>query len=163
MIKPIEKIFHPQKLRDRLAQSQEKGQKVVFTNGCFDILHEGHITYLYEARQAGDILVIGVNSDASIARLKGPKRPINSLDERMKILASLYFVDYITSFEEDTPLELITILQPDLLVKGGDWDINTIVGREVVEGRGGKVFNLPLVEGKATTGVIERIVERYAN
>ncbi|MDX2470392.1 MAG: D-glycero-beta-D-manno-heptose 1-phosphate adenylyltransferase [SAR324 cluster bacterium] len=163
MIKPIEKIFPPTELRKKLAKAQEQGQKVVFTNGCFDILHEGHVTYLYEARQAGDLLVMGVNSDASIGRLKGPKRPINPLDERMLILASLYFVDYVASFEEDTPLELITTLQPDLLVKGGDWDIDSIVGREIVEGRGGKVFNLPLVAGKATTGVIERIVERYVN
>ena len=163
MIKPIDKIVAAAPLSLVLQQEQAKGKKIVFTNGCFDILHQGHVRYLYEARQAGDLMVMGVNSSDSIRRLKGPKRPINPLDERMEILASLYFVDYVTSFEEDTPLELITQLQPDILIKGGDWDISTIVGREIVEARGGKVFNLPLVEGKATTGTIERILERYVD
>ena len=163
MIKPIDKILNPKELGSRIKKQQKEGKKIVFTNGCFDILHQGHVRYLYEARQAGDLLVMGVNSSESVSRLKGPKRPINPLDERMEILASLYFVDYVTWFEEDTPLALITELQPDILIKGGDWDIDSIVGREIVEAKGGKVFNLPLVKGKATTGVIEKIIERYVD
>lgn len=132
-------------------------QKIVFTNGCFDILHIGHIRYLQEAAKLGDILIIGLNSDASVKRLKGQDRPINSEDDRAEMLSALGFVDYVALFEEDTPLELIKLVQPDVLVKGGDYAPEDVVGKSEVEKRGGCVVIVPLVEGKSTTGIIKRI------
>lgn len=147
--------------RDVLAQLcaelREQYHKVVFTNGCFDILHAGHTTYLHEAKKLGDVLVVGLNSDASVQRLKGPSRPVNTQTDRAVVLSALRSVDYVCMFEEDTPLELITALQPDVLVKGGDYDINAIVGADVVFARGGTVLALPFVQGKSTTSVIERM------
>lgn len=139
-------------------RKQNSGKKIVFTNGCFDILHIGHIRYLKEAAQLGDLLVVGLNSDDSVRRLKGLERPINPQDERMEILASLEYVDYLIIFEEDTPLRVIEACQPDVLVKGGDYQVEGIVGREIVEKRGGTVKVLPFVEGKSTTGLIRKIV-----
>ena len=130
---------------------------VIFTNGCFDILHPGHVDLLQRARALGDILVLGLNSDDSVRRLKGPTRPINALAERAFVLAGLSAVDYIAPFEEDTPLELIRAIQPDVLIKGGDWPVEKIVGREVVEARGGTVLSLPLLPGYATTDLVRRI------
>lgn len=132
-------------------------KKIVFTNGCFDILHIGHIRYLQEAAKLGDILIVGLNSDESVRRLKGPERPINSENDRAEMLASLGFVDYVTIFEDDTPLELINTIQPDILVKGGDYVPEEVVGREVVEKRGGKLVLLPFIEGRSTTRIIEKI------
>lgn len=132
-------------------------QKIVFTNGCFDILHIGHIRYLQEAAKLGDILIIGLNSDDSVRRLKGPERPINGEMERAEMLGALGFVDYVAVFEEDTPLELINTIQPDVLVKGGDYDPNDVVGKKEVEDRGGKLVLIPFVEGKSTTNIIEKI------
>jgi rfaE bifunctional protein nucleotidyltransferase chain/domain len=135
-----------------------QGQKVVFTNGCFDLLHPGHVAYLEAARSLGDALVVGVNTDASARRLeKGPGRPVNPEGDRARVLAALACVDQVVLFEEDTPLALITALQPDILVKGGDYALEEIVGREEVEARGGRVLPLPFVPGYSTTELIKRI------
>ncbi len=138
-------------------RNDHTGQKIVFTNGCFDILHVGHIRYLQEAAKLGDILIIGLNSDASVKRLKGPERPINSEQDRSEMLGALGFVDYVVIFDEDTPLRLIKEIQPDVLVKGGDYLPENVVGREEVEARGGKLVLIPFVEGKSTTNLIEAI------
>ncbi len=138
------------------------GRRVVFTNGCFDLLHAGHVDLLARARALGDMLVVGVNDDASVTRLKGPTRPVTPLAQRAFVLAGLSCVDWVTAFGEDTPLELIAALLPDVLVKGGDWDVAAIVGREVVAGRGGRVVSLPLLPGLSTTDVIRRILAAHA-
>lgn len=132
-------------------------KKIIFTNGCFDILHIGHIRYLQEAAKLGDILVVGLNSDESVKRLKGPGRPVNSQLERAEMLCALGFVDYVVIFEEDTPLELIERIQPDILVKGGDYSDTYVIGTDEVESRGGKLVLIPFVEGKSTTNVIRQI------
>ena len=132
-------------------------QKIVFTNGCFDVLHFGHVHYLLEAKKLGDILVVGLNSDDSVRRLKGPTRPINGEKERAFVLASLAFVDYITLFEEDTPEKLIKVVQPDVLVKGGDYTIDQIVGADFVMQNGGTVTTIPFVEGYSSTQIIEQL------
>jgi D-beta-D-heptose 7-phosphate kinase/D-beta-D-heptose 1-phosphate adenosyltransferase len=126
----------------------------VFTNGVFDLLHPGHVRYLSQARQLGDALIIGINSDRSVRANKGSGRPINRVDERGEILLALQFVDAVVVFDEDTPLEIITVMQPDILVKGADWGPDNIVGREVVEGRGGRVVRLDLAQGFSTTSLI---------
>lgn len=138
-------------------RKEHEKQKIVFTNGCFDILHVGHIRYLQEAAKLGDVLIIGLNSDASVKRLKGSERPINNEAERAEMLSALGFVDYIAVFDEDTPQELIKVIQPDILVKGGDYSPNEVVGKKEVEERGGKLVLIPFVEGKSTTGIIEKI------
>lgn len=134
-----------------------KDKSIVFTNGCFDILHVGHKRYLEQAAAMGDIFVIGVNSDESVKRLKGPNRPVNSEQDRLEMLSALGFVDYVVLFNEDTPYELIKTIQPDILVKGGDYTIDSVVGRDVVEARGGRVEILKFVDGKSTSGIIKRI------
>ncbi|MCR4680405.1 MAG: D-glycero-beta-D-manno-heptose 1-phosphate adenylyltransferase [Bacteroidales bacterium] len=131
--------------------------RVVFTNGCFDILHSGHVTYLAQARQMGDLLVVGLNSDASVRRLKGQERPVNSQDARALVLAALEIVDYVAIFDEDTPYNLIAKVQPDVLVKGGDYQVDNIVGADIVRARGGKVLTVPLVPGFSTTSIIDKI------
>jgi len=156
-----EKIKDKQILRGILDGLRAKGKRIVFTNGCFDILHVGHIRYLEKAKSLGDILVIGVNSDRSVRGLKGPDRPILPEEERAEILSGLWCVDYVTVFDELTPLELISFLQPHVLVKGGDWTKETTVGRELVEKSGGEVVILPFVEGSSTSNLIETILERY--
>ncbi len=138
-----------------------KGRRIVFTNGCFDILHAGHVHYLSECKKLGDVLVVGINSDDSIKRLKGEKRPILPLEMRAYVLANLKAVDFVVPFEEDTPLKLIEAIKPDVLVKGGDWDLKNIVGREVVEGYGGRVLTIPFEFDISTTAIVERILERY--
>ena len=137
---------------------QAQGQRVVFTNGCFDLLHLGHVRYLEEARSLGDGLIVGVNTDASVKRLgKDPARPVNPEADRAALVAALACVDRVVLFDEDTPLELITALQPDILVKGGDYRLEEIVGREVVQARGGEVKGIPLVPGYSTTALLDRI------
>ena len=137
---------------------QAQGQKVVFTNGCFDLLHVGHVRYLEEARALGDALIIGVNTDLSVARLnKGPGRPFTPEADRARVLAACACVDRVVLFGEDTPLALITLLAPDILVKGGDYQLDEIVGLEVVLARGGRVVALPFVPGYSTTRIIDRI------
>ncbi len=140
---------------------QNKGKKIVFTNGCFDILHPGHSAYLAEAKALGDILVVGVNSDASVQRLKGDKRPIMPEQARARLLAALTAVDFVTIFNEDDPYQLIKLLEPDILVKGGDWDTSAIVGRDLVTARGGSVQSLPFIDQYSTTSIIEEILNKY--
>ncbi|MCS7073501.1 MAG: D-glycero-beta-D-manno-heptose 1-phosphate adenylyltransferase [Bacteroidia bacterium] len=136
---------------------QEK--KIVFTNGCFDILHLGHLQYLEQARSLGSVLVVGVNSDESVKRLKGNNRPIFPLEARLFALAALWFVDAVTFFEEDTPMQLIQLWQPDVLVKGGDYSIDSIVGADFVQQHGGLVTTIPLTPGFSTTNTIKKILE----
>jgi D-beta-D-heptose 7-phosphate kinase/D-beta-D-heptose 1-phosphate adenosyltransferase len=144
--------------RERLRQS---GKKVVFTNGCFDLLHPGHVRYLQQARALGDALIVALNSDRSVRELKGDKRPILNEAERSEVMSALACVDFVTIFDEPTPLEIISVLLPDILVKGGDWGIDAIVGRDEVEAAGGQVMSLAFVDGCSTTDVIERIAQRY--
>ncbi|MBI9111703.1 MAG: D-glycero-beta-D-manno-heptose 1-phosphate adenylyltransferase [Maridesulfovibrio ferrireducens] len=134
-------------------------QKIVFTNGCFDILHAGHVDLLARAKEQGDILVLGLNSDQSVHSIKGEKRPVISQQQRAFVLAGLASLDFVIFFDEDTPYELIKKVQPDVLVKGGDWTVDNIVGRDIVEGRGGVVLSLPLLPGYSTTSVIRFIRE----
>jgi cytidyltransferase-like protein len=135
------------------------GKKIVFTNGCFDLLHRGHVTYLSEARKLGDILIVGLNSDASVKRLKGPQRPLNNEIDRRYVLSQLKSVDHVEIFTEDTPLHLILRIQPNILVKGGDWGIDQIVGAKEVLSNGGKVYSLNFVDGYSTTSLIQKIHE----
>lgn len=143
-----------------LLKSKTQNKKIVFTNGCFDILHAGHITYLKKAKELGDLLVVGVNSDASIRRLKGSSRPINTIQDRTLLLCALEIVDFVIPFEEDTPYELIQAVHPDVLVKGSDYAVESIVGRDIVQNNGGLVVTIPLVEGKSTTEIINKIREK---
>jgi rfaE bifunctional protein nucleotidyltransferase chain/domain len=139
--------------------SENKKKRIVFTNGCFDILHRGHVTYLNEARKLGDLLLLGVNSDASVKRLKGPERPINNENDRSYVLSQLKAVDFTEIFTEDTPLNLILKVKPSILVKGGDWKIDQIVGGKEVIANGGQVFSLNFVDGYSTTSIIHKIQE----
>lgn len=153
------------KVRSNLA---EQGKVVVFTNGCFDILHRGHVEYLEKASNVGDILIIGLNNDQSTNRLKGKGRPIMPQEDRAYILASLASVDYVSIFDEDTPLELIKVVKPDFLIKGSDYNLDEIVGRDFVEQIGGKVLTIPLVPERSTNDIIKKIKklfesERYSS
>jgi D-beta-D-heptose 7-phosphate kinase/D-beta-D-heptose 1-phosphate adenosyltransferase len=139
------------------AAVQEWNESIVFTNGCFDIIHAGHAQYLEEAKELGEILVVGLNSDASVKRLKGTTRPINNEMDRAFVLAALEAVDYVIIFNEDTPLELIKAIQPDVLVKGGDWAEKDIVGADIVKAKGGRVLSLPFREGLSTTNIIKAL------
>jgi D-beta-D-heptose 7-phosphate kinase/D-beta-D-heptose 1-phosphate adenosyltransferase len=156
-----EKIKGREELSRIIKDLKLKKKRIVFTNGCFDLLHLGHIRYLEEAKTLGDVLVVGVNSDSSVQKLKGPKRPILTVEERTEILSGLGCVDYITIFDELNPLDLITSLQPDVLVKGGDWTKEQTVGKEVVERSGGEVIIIPFVQGASTSNLIETILKRY--
>jgi len=140
--------------RDRL---RRQGKRVVFTNGCFDLLHPGHVRYLAQARALGDALIVAINSDRSVRELKGKGRPILNEQERAEVLSALESVNFVVVFDEQTPQQLIAALLPDILVKGGDWTIDTIVGREEVEAAGGQVFSLPYVEQQSTSEIIARI------
>jgi D-glycero-beta-D-manno-heptose 1-phosphate adenylyltransferase len=153
------KIFLPDQLARQLEVWKFHGRKVVFTNGCFDLLHQGHIDYLMKAADLGKKLIVGINTDASVKMLgKGGSRPIQDEESRAMIIASLFFVDAVVLFDEETPFELIKLLQPDVLVKGGDYTIDTIVGADVVKDNGGEVVVIPFLEGFSTTGLISRIV-----
>jgi len=155
------KILSPAELKEEIRRKKALGRKVVFTNGCFDLLHVGHIRYLQEARSLGDLLVLGLNSDTSVRRLKGELRPLISEEERAMILAALDCIDYVVIFSEETPLKLIRALKPDILVKGGDYKKSEVVGGSLVEAAGGRVVLIPVVRGRSTSGLVERIVERY--
>lgn len=155
---PASKILTREDLKRERARLRENGQTVVFTNGCFDILHAGHVTYLAFARAQGDALILGLNSDASVRRAKGPQRPIVGQVDRARVAAALECVDYVVLFDEDEPADLIAELIPDVLVKGEDW-AHYVSGREVVERNGGRVVLAPLVEGLSTTELIRRIRE----
>jgi len=152
-----EKILNRDELVRQVFRWRLLGKRIVFTNGCFDILHAGHIEVLSRAAEAGNILVVGLNANASVSRLKGPQRPVNSESFRTLMMASLQIVDAVSVFEEDTPLELIEAIQPDVLVKGGDYSPETIVGADIVTSRGGQVLVVPIVQGYSTTGLIEKI------
>lgn len=140
-----------------IQRARSEGKTIVFTNGCFDILHRGHVAYLQKAKSLGDILIVGMNTDASVQKLKGPDRPVNTLEDRAFVLAALKSVDYVIAFDEDTPINLITSLTPDILVKGGDYSLETIVGAQEVIESGGRVEIIPFVEGKSTTSIIDSI------
>ena len=136
---------------------RQKGKKIVFTNGCFDILHLGHVDYLERAKGLGDILVVAINRDASVRKLKGPERPVNSEKDRAGVLAGQQAVDFVVFFGEDTPLRSIQAIKPDVLVKGGDWSVSKIVGADFVLGRGGKVKSLKFLKGRSTTQTLKKI------
>ncbi|MFQ5580313.1 MAG: D-glycero-beta-D-manno-heptose 1-phosphate adenylyltransferase [Nitrospiria bacterium] len=156
----LPKVMTLADLSKQVRALQKKGQKVVFTNGCFDLIHVGHVRYLSAARALGDALIIAVNADRSVRALKGEQRPIVPQRERLEVLAALSCVDYLVLFTGKTPLRLINTLGPDILVKGGDWSLDDIVGRKEVEARGGKVVRIKVVQGASTTGLIDRILEK---
>jgi len=153
LIKKIIPLEEASRLFDPAFRSENR---IVFTNGCFDLLHRGHIYYLSRARELGDLLVVGLNSDASVSLLKGPGRPVNKQEARAEVLGALAFVDYIIVFEEETPLDLITVLEPHILVKGGDYKVEDIVGHREVTSRGGRVVTIPLLEGYSSSLIIDR-------
>jgi D-beta-D-heptose 7-phosphate kinase/D-beta-D-heptose 1-phosphate adenosyltransferase len=155
------KVKRREELRAILEGMKKEGKRIVFTNGCFDLLHVGHVRYLEEAKALGDILVVGMNSDRSVRDLKGPERPVLPEEERAEILSGLGCVDYVTIFEEADPFQVISSLKPNILVKGGDWTRETTVGREVVEESGGEVVILPFVQGSSTSNLIQTILKRY--
>ena len=149
-----------EQLKMAVDQAKNRGEKVVFTNGCFDILHAGHVTYLQQARALGDRLIVAINTDESVTKLKGEGRPINTADRRLTVLAGLADVDWVTCFPGDTPEELLRLIQPDILVKGGDYDKKGVVGWEIVEAYGGEVKVMGLVENCSTTAIVNKINQR---
>jgi rfaE bifunctional protein nucleotidyltransferase chain/domain len=151
------KVLDRDKLKNQLAVWRFQDKKIVFTNGCFDLLHLGHIDYLSKAKDHGNVLVVGVNTDASVQRLKGENRPVKDEVSRSMIMASLQFVNAVVLFDEDTPYELIKLVQPDVLVKGSDYEPEDIVGYDVVKARGGEIVTIDFLEGYSTTGIIEKI------
>jgi D-beta-D-heptose 7-phosphate kinase/D-beta-D-heptose 1-phosphate adenosyltransferase len=159
----MNKILERNALSNELEELRKKGKKIAFTNGCFDILHVGHVRYLREAKKTADVLVLALNSDSSVRSIKGEKRPLMNENERAEMLAALEFVDFITIFEELTPLELINCLKPDILIKGGDWPEEKVVGREEVKKWGGRVAIIPEIEGKSTTNIVEKIKKLYCS
>ncbi len=156
------RVVEPDEMAVIRTHLRDARKSLVFTNGVFDILHRGHVEYLLKARALGDALVVGLNSDASVRRIKGEKRPVVQERDRAFILANLLPVDYVCLFGEDTPLALITQLLPDVLVKGADYNVEDIVGREVVERAGGRVATIDFVPDRSTSGIIERIIERFS-
>ncbi len=159
----MNKIYTRDVLKEKLEVLRNEGKKIAFTNGCFDILHVGHVRYLREAKKTADVLVLALNSDSSVRTIKGEKRPLVTENERAEVLEALDFIDFITIFDESTPLELIKLLKPDVLIKGGDWPEEKVVGREEVLKRGGKVVIIPEVQGKSTTNVVEKIKNLYGS
>jgi D-beta-D-heptose 7-phosphate kinase/D-beta-D-heptose 1-phosphate adenosyltransferase len=156
-----EKILEREVLEKTIQSLKREGKKIVFTNGCFELLHIGHVRYLQAARAEGDVLTVGVNSDRSVRHIKGPKRPIVPENERTEVLASLACVDFVSLFDEPDPLAMIRAFLPDVLVKGADWAEDAIVGRDIVEAHGGRVVRIPLTQGTSTTSIIERILGNY--
>jgi rfaE bifunctional protein nucleotidyltransferase chain/domain len=152
------KIKGREELRQIVEGLKRQGRRIVFTNGCFDILHKGHVLYLEEARQKGDCLIVGVNTDSSVREIKGEKKPVVPLEGRMTVLAALEAVDYVVPFDEPDPLAVISLLRPHILVKGGDWDQEEVIGRELVE----ETIVIPYIEGMSTSGIIEVILQRYS-
>jgi rfaE bifunctional protein nucleotidyltransferase chain/domain len=160
---PASKIKTLTQMKRVVTRSKARGKKIVFTNGCFDILHVGHIRYLKRARKQGDLLIIGLNTDRSVKEIKGKKRPVVPQKARAEVLAALECVDYVVLFDEPDPWRLIEVLRPDVLVKGADWPKSEIVGREIVEEIGGRVIRIPLVAGASSTGIIEKIIQVYCD
>ena len=157
----IDKIVSLDELVTRLEKVRNTGGKVVFTNGCFDIIHVGHVRYLTEARSRGDMLIVGMNSDASVRAIKGDKRPIVRQKHRAEVLAGLACVDHIVIFDEPDPLRLIKALKPDILIKGEDWEEDAIIGAEEVRARGGEIVRISFVEKASTTDIIQTILDRH--
>ena len=158
--RPDRGVLNRSQLADSLSRARQAGEVIVFTNGCFDILHAGHVAYLEEARSLGDRLVVAVNDDASVRRLKGVGRPVNPLDQRLRVLSGLAAVDWVVGFEEDTPESLLELLAPDVLAKGGDYGADEVVGADIVTSRGGRVRVLSLVEDCSTTAIVDRIQQQ---
>lgn len=163
ILNPESKIISSGEAGELSRSLKKEGNKIVFTNGCFDLIHAGHATYLLAARKLGDSLFVGMNSDSSVKRIKGERRPIVPEKERAIVLASFGFVDHVVLFNEDTPFELIKIIEPDILVKGEDWSVEDIVGRDLVIRLGGEVKAVPLVKGLSSSRMIERIIESYSS
>ncbi len=159
----MNKILERNALKDELEKLRKKGETVAFTNGCFDILHVGHVRYLREAKKTADVLVLALNSDSSVRSIKGEKKPLVPEKERAEILAALEFIDFVTIFPELTPLELINYLKPDILIKGGDWPEEKVVGREEIKKWGGRVKIIPEIKGKSTTNIVEKIKKLYCS
>lgn len=159
----MNKILDWKNLKEEVDRLRRQGKKIAFTNGCFDILHVGHTRYLRQAREKGDLLILGLNSDASVRKIKGEKRPLIPQEERADLLACLEFVDYVTIFEQTTPLDLILYLKPDVLIKGGDWAEEQVVGREEVMSWGGTVAIIPEIPGASTTNIVEKILSVYGD
>lgn len=157
----MNKMMDLETLKKNIDILRENGKIIAFTNGCFDILHVGHVRYLKEAKSTADVLVLGLNSDASVREIKGEKRPLVGEDERAEVLAALECVDFITIFSEPTPLALINLIKPDILIKGGDWPEEKIVGRDEVRKWGGRVVVIAEVKGKSTTNIVDKIIEVY--
>jgi len=158
----MENIVSREILKEKLESLKNEGKKIVFTNGCFDIIHAGHVRYLREAKKLGDILVLALNSDSSVKVIKGDERPIVPEEERAIVVGSLVSVDFVTLFDEETPLRLIEYLRPHILVKGGDWDEENVVGRDAVRQWGGEVVIIPEVKGASTTNIIEKIRNNFS-
>ncbi len=156
------KIISREVLRRECERLRREGKRIVFTNGCFDIIHAGHARYLARARSMGDVLVIGLNSDESVRGIKGALRPINPENERAEVLAALASIDYVALFDEPDPAGIIGEVRPDVLVKGGDWPVEAIVGADQVQARGGKVVSIPIEVESSTTRIVERILARHA-
>ena len=156
-------IIALESLKELRSKFKESGKKVVFTNGCFDIIHAGHVDYLNKAKAQGDVLIVGLNNDNSVKRIKGEKRPIINEKERAFILSNLKAVDYVIYFEEDTPERLIKELIPDVLIKGADWSVESIVGKDTVITNGGEVKTIDFVTNQSTSGIIKKILEKYDN
>ena len=156
-----EKIIARSRLKALASKLKAKKKRIVFTNGCFDLIHVGHIEYLEVARRLGDVLIVGINSDSSMKKIKGSKRPIMEQGDRARIIAGLESVDYVSIFNEITPLKLIKFIKPDVLVKGADWQLNKIVGAELVKSYGGKTASIPLIKGRSTSHIIRKIVKRF--
>jgi len=154
-------IMNREKLKKAVNSLKKAGKKVVFTNGCYDLLHVGHIRLLQSARKKGDILIVAINSDASVRRIKGDKRPLVNQKERAETLAALECIDIVTVFNEDDPFNIIKDIMPDILVKGGDWPLDKIIGSDIVIKNGGKVMNIKYQAGKSTTNLVGRVVKAY--
>ena len=156
-----EKIMPAGRLLEKIRQAKSSGKKIVFTNGCFDLVHAGHIEVLERARRSGDFLVVALNTDESVRKIKGPNRPLVPELKRARVIGALACVDAVTFFDSPTPYDLVALFEPDVLVKGGDWKSDQIVGSDIVQARGGKVISIPLVPESSTTLLVQRILERY--
>ncbi|MCE5299577.1 MAG: D-glycero-beta-D-manno-heptose 1-phosphate adenylyltransferase [Spirochaetia bacterium] len=155
-------IFSRKRLLEKINKLKKQGKKIVFTNGCYDLLHGGHVRFLTKASKMGDVLLLALNSDASVRRLKGPKRPVTPQSERAELMSALEPVDLVTVFNEDDPYNIIKQVAPDVLVKGGDWPPDKIIGADVVKAHGGKVMNIKYEKGKSTTNLIGKILKYYS-
>lgn len=149
-----------EQLKNKIDELKKTGKKIVFTNGCFDILHWGHVSYLKKAKELGDYLVLALNTDQSVQKLKGPTRPINKQHDRALVINELKSIDFVTFFSEETPFNIINLIKPDIIAKGGDYIPNQVVGKDIVESYGGYVAIIPFVDGKSTTNIINKIVDK---